>query len=983
MYASVLTVFLAMTTLLGVFVGGWLLRKNRKLGAMLEAQRIAADLDQSSERFRGICEHSELGVVVVDPNGEFTYANDHYLRMIDASIDEVLSGQWITHLHPDDQADVRARWAEALITKQGFVSERRSVLGDGSIRWANVHTAPIRDKGGNFRGFVTTLEDTTARKQAEANLRSSEERYARVFRLLPDVLTISDLVTGRYVEINQRWQGLIGYSPEEALGRTSTELNIWYDEDGRQGLIDALQESGEVCDYPVRFRHKDGHLVEGEVSGAIMQLDGIAHLILISHDVTQRNEMAKARNQVEAALRESEQKFARVFQLLPDLVIISNADDGAFIDVNQQWTPMSGWTFEEAIGKTSLELSFWKNPEDRREIIRRLSLEGEIRQLEINLRRKNGGLFLAEYSGRFLEINNKRYLISIITDVSEQRRIELERIRALEAQAESERKFRVVFDQAFELIGVLSLDGTLIEANQTAVDFSQTTLDSVLHRPFWEGPWWQHDAAQKTWLQGAITEAAGGELVRAETTHLSPTGHLHSIDLSIKPVRDESGQVTTLIVEGRDITALKEAEEALRISEAKFSGAFHASLDYITISYLATGEILEVNEAFERMTGWTRAEAIGKTSVELRIWPRPKEREKVVSTLHAQGFVRDYPCSIGLKSGELRSCMLNASTIEVEGQTYFLGVVRDLTEQQQTQRHIEELNESLELRVSERTAALEESNHELASTLDSLKAAQNELIRAEKLAALGSLVAGIAHELNTPIGNGVTVASTLFERTREFSETIQGGAIKRSTLNDYVEAARTASDLLLRNLGRAHDLVTSFKQVAIDQTSDQRRCFDLRTVIEEIVATLSPMTRNTPYRIELELTENLTLDSYPGPLGQIITNFMTNALHHAFDGLPQGCMRIATRALPDARVEIVFSDDGRGIPEKDLTRIFDPFFTTRLGKGGSGLGLNIVHNIATGMLGGELSVASQPGEGATFTLSVPVEAPRGETENPA
>ena len=983
MFAPFLSVFLAIAALLGAMTCGLLLRKNKKLARIIEQQRIDADHDPSAERFRGICEHSELGVIVVDTTGRFTYANARYLGMIGATIEEVLNGQWITHLHPEDQENIRVRWNEALRTQQGFVSERRSVLGDGRIRWANVHTMPIRGKDASFRGFITTVEDITARKQAEADLRRSEERYASVFHLLPDVLTISNLATGHYVEINARWQTLVGYSPEEALGRTSTELGIWYDQEGRNQLIDALNENGELRDYPVRFRHKEGYLVEGEVSAAIMQLDGAAHLILISHDVTQRNALGKARRQAETALRESQQKFARIFQLFPDLVIISNADDGTFVDLNQQWTPMSGWTLEEAIGKTSLELAFWNSPEDRHDTLRKLSAEGEIRQLEIHFRRKNGEIFLAEYSGRFLEVNDKRYLVSVVSDVSAQRRIERERIHALEAQAESERRFHIIFDQAFELIGILSLEGTVLEANQTAIDFSRTSLDTVLQRPFWDGPWWQHDPAQKRWLQGAIGEAAQGKLIRAETTHRDASGHLHTIDLSLKPVRDESGQVTTLIVEGRDISVLKEAEEALRLSEAKFSGAFHASLDYITISYLDTGQVLEVNEAFERMTGWTRAEAIGQTAVELRIWPNPAEREKMVSTLHAQGTVRDYPCNIGLKSGGQRSCLLNASTIEVDGQMYFLGVVRDITEQLETQRHIKQLNESLELRVRERTTALEASNHELAGALGSLKAAQDELIRTEKLAALGSLVAGIAHELNTPIGNGVTVASTLFERTRTFAETIQSGAIKRSTLNDYVDTAQTASDLLLRNLSRARDLVTSFKQVAIDQTSDQRRRFDLRTVIEEVIATLSPMTRKTPHRIHLELADNLSLDSYPGPLGQIITNFMTNALHHAFDGLPPGCMRITSRALPEHCVEIVFSDDGQGIAEENLGRIFDPFFTTKLGKGGSGLGLNIVHNIATGMLGGKLSVSSQPGQGTVFTLTMPLVAPHGETERTA
>lgn len=985
-----LTLFLAIASLSGIAVSAVLLKRIRRLersiGTLLEdaglpeLRRLKAELHQSSERFRGICENSGLGVVVIDQDGTFTYANDTYLAILGATLEEVRRGAWVEHIHPDDRARIQAYWEEARRTRQAHVIERRSLDADGAVRWAAVRATPIYGDDGDFRGFITTVEDITARKLAEDKLRTSEERYSKIFHLLPDVLTISDLETGRYVEINQNWEALSGHSRDAAIGRTSLELGIWFDDAERLQFVEALHTKGELRDHPVRFRHRSGHLIESEVSATSFDVAGTPHLILISHDVTARNALAAAQRQTESALRESEQKFARVFELLPDLVMISNAEDGTFVDMNRQWTPMTGWSHAEALGRTSLEIGLWAEPEDRRAIIRSIHLEGEVRLREITLRRKSGEPFLTEYSGRFFEVNGKRYLASVITDMSEQRRLELERKRAEQALEHQTAVLARLLDSTPDLVFFKDREGVYLGCNTEFCRFAGRPREAIVgftdfdlfERPFAEF-FRNHDRTVLERLQPCQND----EWVTY------PDGRRILLDTLKAPLLDAGGQATGLLGVGRDVTALKAAREALRISEAKFSGAFHASLDYITISYLDSGEILEVNEAFEKMTGWTRAEVLGKTAVGLGLWASPDERRRAVEILRAQGYVRDFACRIGLRSGAQRECLLNASTIEVDDQTYLLGAVRDVTEQLETRRQIERMNETLELRVHQRTAELERSNRELADTLDALRVAQDELIRSEKLAALGSLVAGIAHELNTPIGNGVTVASTLSERTLEFADAVHEGSIKRSTLNDYVESARRASDLLLRNLGQAHELVTSFKRVAVDQASDQRRPFDLRTTLEELAATLSPMLRKTPYRMELDLADGLTLDSYPGPLGQVVTNLVTNALLHAFEGRATGCMRIAAHALDARQVEIVFSDDGIGIAEENLKRIFDPFFTTKLGKGGSGLGLNIVHNIVTGSLGGKLSVMSRTGEGTKFTLTIPFNAPRGDTESTA
>ena len=280
---------------------------------------------------------------------------------------------------------------------------------------------------------------------------------------------------------------------------------------------------------------------------------------------------------------------------------------------------------------------------------------------------------------------------------------------------------------------------------------------------------------------------------------------------------------------------------------------------------------------------------------------------------------------------------------------------------------LRELNVELEARVRQRTLKLEQA-------LETVQAMQTELVRAEKMAALGSLVAGIAHELNTPIGNSVTVASTLQSHAAQIGEELRQQRPRRSMLEQGSDALMHGSEILVRNLQRAATLVTSFKQVAVDQAGDARRRFDLSVVIEEMVQTLEPMYSKR-HRLQLQLAPGMAMDSYPGALGQVLTNFVSNAVSHGFDGVEHGNMTVRTAPVDDDHVLLEFRDDGRGIAPEHLGKVFDPFFTTKLGQGGSGLGMHIVYNLTTGMLGGTVDLESPPGGGVCIRVVLPRTAP--------
>ncbi len=261
-----------------------------------------------------------------------------------------------------------------------------------------------------------------------------------------------------------------------------------------------------------------------------------------------------------------------------------------------------------------------------------------------------------------------------------------------------------------------------------------------------------------------------------------------------------------------------------------------------------------------------------------------------------------------------------------------------------------------------------------------LKDAQASLVQSEKMASLGNLVAGIAHEINTPVGVIMTGASVLAEESQVFRQEFEAGTLKKSAALQYVDTAVQSSQLILANAERAAELIQSFKRVAVDQTSEARRVFELGHYLEEVIMSLRPTLKHSAISVEIVSNEKIEMDSYPGALSQILTNFVTNALMHAFDPGQEGRITIMASSNTDL-VQLIVRDNGRGVAPENLARIFDPFFTTQRSKGGSGLGLHIVFNLVSQTLGGTIRVESAPGEGTAFIMQLPHSAPEPQAPN--
>jgi PAS domain S-box-containing protein len=260
------------------------------------------------------------------------------------------------------------------------------------------------------------------------------------------------------------------------------------------------------------------------------------------------------------------------------------------------------------------------------------------------------------------------------------------------------------------------------------------------------------------------------------------------------------------------------------------------------------------------------------------------------------------------------------------------------------------------------------------TALQHLRETQESLIEAEKLAALGRMVAGVAHEVNSPVGSSLTVASTLQRRAELFASEVARGDLKRSSLGEFVDLVQQASAQLVSNLNRAAERVESFKQVATDQSQSHRRSFDAAEMTEQVLSHLGRELRDRRIALKLNLEPNLELDSFPGPFGQVLVNLVINSLTHAFPN-GNGSIDIKLRAMGADHIELHFADDGSGMTPEAKRQAFDPFFTTRRHQGASGLGLHIVHTIVVEKLGGRITLASEPGAGTIIRLVLPRVAP--------
>ena len=876
------------------------------------AQRQAEEaLRTSEEKFAKAFLASPDAISVHElASGRYVDVNPGMLQLFGYTRDELIGrttielGIWV------DDAE-RQGFVEVL-RRQGAVRDYkvRVRAKDGRIRLCEL-SAEAMTIGGQPHN-VTVLRDVTERRQTEQTLHESEEKFAKAFRASPSAIAITELATGRMIDMNEGFERLSGYPRAELIGRTSKELGFWFPESDRDRMLGILKANGAVRGMQIQARSRHGEVRPFLMSAEMVEIGGKTCLVILGQDLTDRME-------AETALRQSEEKFATAFQATPHPLAISETATGRYIEVNAAFERMSGYRRDEVIGHTSLEIGIWDDPADREKWIEALCRDGTLRGYEVRFRSRHGERRVMRCSTEMIDLSGQRCILNVLEDITEQRRTE-------QALRESEERVASAFRATPDSMAIADEEtNQYLEINEGFVRLFGYTREEVLGRSPLDlkllvNP---DDGAR---LQAMLV--ATGHVHDEEVEVLTKAGERRTIQHSVERIH-VAGRNCLLRV-SHDITESKRAQQALRDSETRFATAFRASPMALTIVEMATGRFIEVNHAFERISGYTRAEAIGKTTLDLQLWSMA-DRTVHVAELQQNGFVRGRDLTFRTRDGREVHMHSNAEIVVLDGVRCILTVLEDITEQR---------------RAEQQKAVLE-----------------SQLRQNQKLEALGTLAGGIAHDFNN------ILTAIVVNQELALMDVDQPAEV-RQRLAEIGLASNRAKELVRQILTfsrqQQHERLRQHLQMTVHEALSLVRASLPATI--EIVQDLSP--------------EAPAVLADAGQVHQVVMNLCTNAAHAMRD--KPGCLavRLGVRVLDEAACRgllplqpgrhavLTVADTGHGMEPAVVARIFEPFFTTKGPGEGTGLGLPMVHGIMHDH-GGAIFVRSQPGVGTTFELYFP------------
>ena len=372
--------------------------------------------------------------------------------------------------------------------------------------------------------------------------------------------------------------------------------------------------------------------------------------------------------------------------------------------------------------------------------------------------------------------------------------------------------------------------------------------------------------------------------------------------------------------------------------------------------------------------GYKKEDILGKKVTQLKDSELTRAYDLDDKKILRKGKSDTFNTQIYNYSKELRDVILYKNTFtNINNKTDgIVGTVIDITDLNKATYELNQINKTLEDKIKERTEDLEKSNDELEQTISNLIQTQKMLVEVEKMASLGGLVAGVAHELNTPVGNALTGITHFLQITNTLEDDYKNERMSQNDFEDYLSTTTDLAQQVNTNLKKTALLVKNFKQVAVDQTTEQQREFNLKLYLDEIIYSLNYLIKQTNLTVVINCDDTIELNSYPGVYTQIVTNLVTNSIRHAFEKKERGTITIDVLLNQNNHLVFVYKDNGKGISKENLPKIFEPFFTTNREEGGTGLGLNIVYNLVTSTLNGTIECESIENEGVSFILVLPL-----------
>jgi len=635
----------------------------------------------------------------------------------------------------------------------------------------------------------------------------------------------------------------------------------------------------------------------------------------------------------------------RILETAPIGVII-NTRDGRNLYRNSR--ALAFFKAQDDTFATGGVVTLYANPEERERYVERLYRDGSLDGETVLLRKGTGEIYTGSMASSVIERERQPYHISWIRDLT----------RQLAADAER-RDLAERLELALEVTNSAVWDAD-IPAGTCWWSDSFWRMLGYREKPempadFWESRLHPDDRVR---VMTNVEDCLNGRCSTYDIVYRlrHEDGSWLWIEDKGRVIRDGDGTVVRYVGIMTDIAERRRRDEEVRTSRERLLAILEAAPISVNITRRADGRWLFCNAHTATIFGRRPDELLTDSASSWYV--NPEDRARLIRRLETGGSFRDAEVAFRRPDGTVVWVLSSWSEIDFDGEHALLTWLYDITDRKLAE------------------AAMRAARDQAERALTDLRIAQNSLIQAETMASLGQLVAGVAHEINTPVGIGLTAATHIAEETDRIHGLFAGNTLRKTDLAAYLGRVNEGTRLLVANINRAAELVQSFKQVAVDQSSGDRRTFDLGSYINEILFSLRPRLKRTQVAVSVDCPADIVMDSYPGALSQVLSNLTINAVIHGFGEGGQGAITIqVTRIRPD-QVEILFEDTGKGIPADILPRIFDPFFTTKRGEGGSGLGLHIVFNTMTQVLGGRIAVESREGEGTRFRLTLPLTAPQ-------
>ncbi|MDH4656655.1 MULTISPECIES: PAS domain S-box protein [unclassified Pseudomonas] len=578
---------------------------------------------------------------------------------------------YIQLIPEDDRVEVLRLFQEALAGRQAERAMRHRIRWpDGSLHWLEINGS-LQPQGNGKRRMVGVIRDVTQQQQRAQELVNSRQRYSSLFHLSPDVVLLVRLSDSRIVEANQHFEDVLGWPVSETIGRTTLDLGIWEDLSQREWLHCNARGSSSPVAQEVKLRTRSGRILDGLLSSQYVELEGEPYLISTFLDTTERK-------RAENALRISEEKFAKAFRSTPEAVVITDRASGLFLEINVGFERQFGWSQEETIGHSSLELGIWEDPAQRHAMLETLQRDGRLDELEVNLRRRDGSHAICLLYGEEIELNGRTCLVLTVRDVTRQRAQE-------QALKDSQERLNLALESAD--LGTWDwhiANGTLYGSARASA------LHGLAKEPF-EGEFRDFFVCVPEEDRQSMRRAYQGLLEGHENDYQVTyrtrfaDGEVHYLESTAKLYRDELGRPQRMTGILMDISERVRREQRLAASEEKFVTLFQASPDPICVSRIRDGLFIEINPSFSEVFGWQPEQIVGRSAPDIQFWADPEQRSSLFGQLLRDQGLDNVEARFLTRDGRLLTCVVSSRFIRVERQLCITTTFRDITARQQAE----------------------------------------------------------------------------------------------------------------------------------------------------------------------------------------------------------------------------------------------------------------------------------------------------------